>query len=122
MTGTTPAPSNSKWTYGLGAVIVGVGALLIAFAIVVLKSKTDDGLAALSVIASPIAAIIGAYFGIQISGEAAKSANEAAKDANAKAVQAEDDKTKALNDVAVVMGQLPEDKAAEIGPLLNFSK
>lgn len=58
---------------GVLAVLIGVAGLVGVFAMVVFTSwKGSDGLAALGVISSPIAAIVGAFFGIHLSGKAAE--------------------------------------------------
>jgi flagellar basal body-associated protein FliL len=61
------------------AVLIGVGGLVVVFALVVLTSwKGTEGLAALGVISSPIAAIVGAFFGVHLSGRAAEASQQSA--------------------------------------------
>jgi len=114
---------GSRWQFGLIAVAIGVVAILAAFALVMWNWRDDRGLVALGVIASPIAAMVGAYFGVQVSASAAKDAqNRAAaseKGAQARATVAEADKTSALTDVATLMGRLSPTEAETIRPQLR---
>jgi hypothetical protein len=110
----TPTETNSdRWKLGIPVVLIGVGGLVIAFFGVVAFWRDSNGVASLGIVASPIAAIVGAYFGIQMS-------SSAAKDANARAADAEDKKTKAMADVGTVLGHLPADQAERIRPTLNM--
>ena len=65
---------DRRWEIGLGAVLVGVVGLVIAFLVVALNWRNESGVAALGVVASPIAAIVSAYFGIQVGQRAAYDA------------------------------------------------
>jgi hypothetical protein len=116
MAGQNPPPGEQRWTSGLVAVAVGVGALLIAFVIVATKWKDTTGIAALGVIASPIAAIVGAYFGIQVSATAAKDATTSAEKAQERVQSAETERARALSDVATVMGRLSPSDAEAVRP------
>ncbi len=103
---------SDRWKYGLIAVALGVSALVLAALLLVWRHPSDAA-SVLGVVSSPIAAIIGAYFGVQVSGSAAKDAQDRAR-------AAQDDKTKALADRATVLGALDPQTAKELLPLLHF--
>jgi hypothetical protein len=103
---------NSRWRYGLVAVALGVGALSIVAPIIVWLNPTGAA-SVVGVVASPIAAIIGAYFGVQVSGSAAKDAQD-------RAATAERDRANALADRATVLGALDPQTARELMPRLHF--
>ncbi len=90
---------EQRWTFGLAAVGIGVVALLVSLVAVAIAGSRIDGVAVLGVVASPIASIIGAYFGIQISGNAAAASH-------AQAVTAQQGKDDASADVAVLLAHL----------------
>jgi hypothetical protein len=73
--------SPRRWSYGLLAVLIGVAALLIAFiaVLVVTEGFSSETIAALGVIASPIVAIVSAYFGIKATQGAAEATVEASR-------------------------------------------
>jgi hypothetical protein len=87
--------------------------LLIGLGTISWKWHDSTGIKALGIIASPIAAMVGAYFGVQVSASAAK-------DAQQQAVKAQDDKTKAMTDRATAMGALDPKTATELRSLLHF--
>jgi hypothetical protein len=103
---------DSRWRYGLIAVAVGVAALVLA-ALIIVWVNPSNAASVLGVIASPVAAIIGAYFGVQVSGSAAK-------DAQVRAAAAEEDKTKAMADRASIMSALDPQKAQELMRHIHF--
>jgi len=104
--GTNGGRGDLQWTWGLVAIGLGVLGLLIAFALVAFEANNFDGTAALGVIASPIASIIGAYFGIHLSGNAAQAAQSQAQQAQQQTQAALNDKDDAKSDVATLLGKL----------------
>lgn len=96
-----PNPATrERWIYGLGAVLIGVVALTVAFMVAVVAGKgmsSQEALTALGVIASPIVAIVSAYFGIQATKQAADATVEAAKNAGEAETRAEKAETAAQN-------------------------
>jgi hypothetical protein len=96
---------DRRWEYGLWAVLIGVGGLVVAFAIVALAWSDQTGVAAIGAIAGPIAAIVSAYFGIQYSQKAAADAAETRKDAEKQVERAESDKEAAIESIR--QGVLP---------------
>ena len=108
-----PADARDRWLYGLGSVGIGVLALLIAYIVFVLKGSPSTGATALGAIASPIAAMVAAYFGVQASTSAAKdsqasakTAQKAALDSQANAQSAHQQKTAALAQAASALTAL----------------
>jgi hypothetical protein len=80
-----------RWQFGLFAVGGGLVTLLLAFLLVVTSWPTNQGIAALGVITSPIVAIVSAYFGIQATQQAAAqtaAAHEQAGEAKEEASRA----------------------------------
>ena len=71
-------------------------------------------------VSSPIAAIVAAYFGIQVTASTAKDAQDQARTARAQTQAAQDAKDKALADRATVLGALDPQVAEKIAPRLNF--
>lgn len=90
---------DRRWEYGLWAVLIGVGGLVVAFAIVALAWSDQTGVAAIGAIAGPIAAIVSAYFGIQYSQKAAADAAETTKEAEKRVERAENDKDAAIESI-----------------------
>lgn len=83
--------SKERFRYGLWAVGFGVAALVVAFAVTVLQIEgwdPDKGLALFGAMASPLVAIVTAYFGIQASQQVATKAQDQAADAQNQAGQA----------------------------------
>jgi hypothetical protein len=109
-----PAGDNDayRWKYGITVVALGVGAILVAVLIVLLLDH-DGASSILGIATSPIAAIIGAYFGVQVS-------SSAAKDAQDRATEAENDKAKALVDRATALGALDPQTVKDLSPRLHF--
>lgn len=114
MSTSEPGSGNNcrRWQFGLIAVALGVLAILAAFRLVMWNWRDGRGLVALGVIASPIAAMVGAYFGVQVT-------VAAAQDAQKRAATSESEKTGALVDVATPMGTLQAADAQAIGPQLR---
>ena len=111
----TPSPHDSdsvRLKYGIIAVALGLGAILAAVLIVLWRDPTGAA-SILGIVISPIAAVIGAYLGVQIS-------SSAAKDAQDRAATAENDKANALADRATVLGALDPQTAKELSPRLHF--
>jgi hypothetical protein len=79
-------------------VALGLGAILAAMAIILWRDPNGAS-STLGIVTSPLAAIVGAYFGVQVS-------SSAAKDAQDRADRAERDKAKALTDRATALGAL----------------
>src|SRR5215475_1460157 len=69
--------NNGKWEYGLLAVLIGVGGLAGVFTLVAFRWHDQTGIAALGTIASPIVAIVSAYFGVQSAQKATKAITDA---------------------------------------------
>jgi hypothetical protein len=111
---------DSRWKYGLFALALGLSALLVAL-LIILCWKPENATTLLGLVSSPIAAIVGAYFGIQVTASTAKDAQDQANTARAQAKDAQDAKDKALADRATVLGALPPDVAATIAPQLSFN-
>lgn len=61
----TPPPMDGYLRSGLWAVSMGLTGVLTAFVVVALRWNDESGVAALAAVASSIAAIMTAYFGIQ---------------------------------------------------------
>ncbi len=108
-----PADARDRWVFGLGSVGIGVLALLIAYVVFVLKGSPSTGATALGAIASPIAAMVAAYFGVQASTSAAKdsqasakTAQKAAQDSQANAQSAHEQKSAALAQAASALTAL----------------
>lgn len=97
--------------YGILAVSLGLGAILVAVLIVLLCDP--NGGPYLGTVISPIAAVTGAYFGIQVS-------SSAAKDAQVRAANAEAAKENAMSDRATALGALDPQTAKELSPRLHF--
>src|SRR5262245_20534069 len=59
----------ARWRYGLIAVGLGVGGLVVAFALAVafVRSDTTTEVALIGAVAAPIVSLVTAYFGIQAS-------------------------------------------------------
>jgi hypothetical protein len=118
MTQTGPASSppddtdTLRWKYGTIVVALGLAAILGAVLIVLWRDPSGAG-SIVGVVSGPIAAIIGAYFGVQVS-------SSAAKDAQKRAAKAEDDKANALADRATALGALDPQKVEELRPRLHF--
>ena len=85
---------------------MGTGAVILAFLIVALFWRGPDGASALGIVASPIAAMVGAYFGIQVSASSAKTAQDDARAARRQAGQAVVDKLHAIADAKLAFGTL----------------
>lgn len=112
---TAPSGSDSdrvRLKYGVLAVALGLGAILAAVVIVLWRDPTGAA-SILGIVISPIAAVIGAYFGVQVSGSAAK-------DAQARAATAQNNQAMALADRATVLGALDPQTAKEMLPRLHF--
>lgn len=127
--GSLSADESARWRWGLFPVLIGVGALLIAFIVVVSGWRSQLGLAALGVIASPIAAITGAYFGVQQSTQAAKDVQEGAKAARAdvdqaheQALAAQAEQTRIISELAQVLADLEPDVAARLSERLGLRR
>ncbi len=95
----TGGSGDRRWEYGLWAVLIGVGGLVVAFAIVALAWSDQTGVAAIGAIAGPIAAIVSAYFGIQYSQKAASEAADTKKEAEKQVERAENDKEAAIESI-----------------------
>jgi hypothetical protein len=63
------APAPSSLHAGLWAVFMGMAGLLTTFLVVALAWSDESGVAALAAVASSIAAILSAYFSIQLSAD-----------------------------------------------------
>jgi hypothetical protein len=69
--------SADRWRYGIIAVVVGVFAILGAFALALTQFKTSTDIAAvLGVVITPIATIVAAYFGVQAGSAGKEKAEE----------------------------------------------
>ncbi len=97
--GDKAAQSGSRWLFGLVAVGLGLGAILLALLIIVGEFETaaDVG-AVLGIVVAPVATIVAAYFGVQ-----AGSAGKEASDKNAKAA----------NDKAIALASVADPAAAQ---------
>jgi hypothetical protein len=87
-----------RFKYRIAVVALGLGAIIAATAII-LWSNPNGASTTLGIVTSPIAAITGAYFGVQVS-------SSAAKDAQDRADKAERDKAQSLTDRATALGAL----------------
>jgi hypothetical protein len=103
---------NLRWRYGIVVVALGLGTILVAVLIVLWLDPSGAG-SVLGIVISPIAAIIGAYFGIQVS-------SSAAKDAQDRADMAENDKANAMADRATLLGAMEPQAVKDISPRLHF--
>jgi hypothetical protein len=103
---------TARWKYGIIVVALGLGAILAAVLIVLWRNPTGAG-SVLGIVISPMAAIIGAYFGIQVS-------SSAAKDAQDRATTAEGVKTQALEDRAMALAVMDPQTVKEISPRLHL--
>jgi hypothetical protein len=70
-------PNEARWWAGILTVAIGVGGLVGVFAIATWAWTGTDRLAAIGAIASPIVAVVTAYFGIQASASASQQAGKA---------------------------------------------
>jgi hypothetical protein len=107
---------------GVWVIAMGVGALVLAFVLVTVVWRSSDGTAALGVIATPIATIVGAYFGIQVTSATAKSAQDKADRAESVAEQAQKEKNAAVADAHLAFSRLKDadsDVAEQIRPRLS---
>jgi hypothetical protein len=68
---------SSRWWAGIVTVAIGVAGLVGVFAIATWAWSGTDRLAAIGAIASPIVAVVTAYFGIQASQSASRQAGQA---------------------------------------------
>ncbi len=76
----TPTDSAARWRYGLVVVVVGFATILIAFTVAIVKfDNAQDIGATLGIIVSPIAAIIGTYFGVQAGSAGKEQADDNAR-------------------------------------------
>ncbi len=76
--GQAPVDSgSSRWWAGIVTVGLGVAGLVGVFAIATWAWSGSDRLAAIGAIASPIVAVVSAYFGIQASQSASQQAGQA---------------------------------------------
>jgi hypothetical protein len=98
--------SDSRYRWALIALGIGVGAVILAFLVVALFWRGPDGASALGIVASPIAAMVGAYFGIQVSASSAKTAQDDARAARRQVVEAVADKVHAIADAKLAFGTL----------------
>ncbi|NMO91544.1 hypothetical protein [Actinomycetospora sp. TBRC 11914] len=98
--------SDSRYRWSLVALGSGLGAVILAFLIVALFWRGPDGASALGIVASPIAAMVGAYFGIQVSASSAKTAQDEARAARGQLVQALADRVHAIADAKLAYGTL----------------
>ncbi len=85
--GDQPPEPAKRWLYGLVAVGLGLGAILIALLIVASQFDTaSDVGAVLGVIVAPIATIVAAYFGVQAGSAGKEASDKNARAANDKAI------------------------------------
>ena len=113
---------DSRYRWALIALGIGVGAVILAFLIVAVFWRGPDGASALGIVASPIAAMVGAYFGIQVSASSAKTAQDDARAARRQVVQAVADRLHAVADAKLAFGTLASkdaDAAKSIRPHLT---
>jgi hypothetical protein len=110
--GSTPPDADARYRWGIVVIGIGVGALVLAFLIVALFWQGPDGASALGIVASPIAAMVGAYFGIQASASSARSAQDEAKSARDQAAHATAAKSDAVADAKVVLSELAKNDPA----------
>ena len=83
------ASDDNKWEFGLWAVLMGVLGLVIAFIVIAWRWHDQTGIAALGAIASPIVAMVTAYFGIQYTQKATENAAKTTQNAELRANTAE---------------------------------
>jgi hypothetical protein len=78
---------SDRWLFGLIAIGLGLGAIVLALLIVVWQFETaaDVG-SVLGVVVAPVATIVAAYFGVQAGSAGKEAADKNAKDANEKAI------------------------------------
>jgi hypothetical protein len=96
--GAEPSPghknshSDKHWSWGLWAVLFGIVALLVAYmaALIVNGGFDSEDIAALGLIASPIVALVSAYFGIDATQKASKETARAAEATGEAVKQASD--------------------------------
>ncbi|MCD2191903.1 hypothetical protein LQ327_00675 [Actinomycetospora endophytica] len=98
--------SDSRYKWSLIALGIGLAAVILAFLVVALFWRGPDGASALGIVASPIAAMVGAYFGIQVSASSAKTAQDEAKAARGQVLQAMADRVHAIADAKLAYGTL----------------
>ena len=79
--GHSGSDSDKHWSWGLWAVLFGIVALLVAYmsALLVNGGFDSEDIAALGLIASPIVALVSAYFGIDATQKASKETAKAAE-------------------------------------------
>jgi ABC-type multidrug transport system fused ATPase/permease subunit len=87
-------PNEARWWAGIVTVTVGVAGLVGVFAIATWAWSGTDRLAAIGAIASPIVAVVTAYFGIQASQSASQQAGRAKAEAGLAKMDALASKTK----------------------------
>jgi hypothetical protein len=93
MASTTTADPNKPWWYygfGLGAIVVGVLALavLVAYLSTGRITTSNDVIGVIGGVASPIVAMVSAYFGITAAAKSQTESSANQKDTNDKAFQA----------------------------------
>ena len=81
--------------------------------LIVLWRDPTGAASVLGIVVSPIAAVIGAYLGVQ-------SRSSAAKDAQGRAATARNAKAYVLADRSTVLGALDPQTAKELSPRLHF--
>jgi hypothetical protein len=116
---TSSISDDSRWRYGLIALALALTALVGAL-LIILWRNPESPTVILGVVSSPMAAIVAAYFGIQVTASTAKDAQDQARTARAQAQAAQDAKDKALADRATVLGALDPQVAEKITPQLKF--
>jgi hypothetical protein len=101
-----PVDSGStRWWAGIVTVGIGVAGLVGVFAIATWAWSGTDRLAAIGAIASPIVAVVTAYFGIQASQSASQQAGKA--QATAGLAQMDALATRAKSEIAKAAGSAP---------------
>ncbi|MBV9312254.1 MAG: hypothetical protein JO100_00670 [Pseudonocardia sp.] len=79
-TGISPDGSTARWRYGLIALCVGLGILLLAYFVTIFRYPVaSDTATAIAPMATVVGSLAGAYFGIQV-GAAGKDKADAARD------------------------------------------
>jgi predicted carbohydrate-binding protein with CBM5 and CBM33 domain len=116
---TSAAGDTGRWRLGLLAVLMGLAALLVAFVLVVWKWRDPTGLAALGVVASPIASMVAAYFGIQVSASAAKGAQDQVTLVQQRMSDVERSRALAFHDLGVLKGALTADQERTVSSRLR---
>jgi hypothetical protein len=96
---------SSRWWAGIVTVGIGVAGLVGVFAIATWAWSGTDRLAAIGAIASPIVAVVTAYFGIQASQSASQQAGKA--QATAGLAQMDALATRAKGEIAKAAGSAP---------------